>query len=127
MLALPAWLRSLAVERWTLDGIPPKITCVTDSISRKTRNLFRDYLVSYTLGEIDMVFGVGDLSPDLGYAPPNIGGQRRTRVEQYYFRIDWSDAKSIGKVQMVFEAILLNLDDALVHQPDWDAGKDARI
>jgi len=73
-----------------------------------------------------MVFGVGDLTPNLEYDPPNIGGQRRTRVEQYYVQIDWSDAKVARRVLEVFEAILVNLDDSIAQTPSWDAGKEVR-
>jgi hypothetical protein len=99
---------------------------VPDLISRNTRNQFREHLVSYTLGEIDMAFGVGDLSPDLKFVPPNTGGQRRIRVEQYYSWINWSDANVVRRVLDVFETILNNLDDAIAQHPNSDAGKAER-
>jgi hypothetical protein len=98
---------------------------MTDLISRSTRNEFREHLVSYTLHEIEMVFDVGELVPAYDYVP-SVGGQRRSLVEQFYHRINWEDPQTIKRVAMVFEQILINLDDNIERTPDWEAGIDRR-
>lgn len=84
-------------------------------ISKRTRVEFREYLVGYTLREIEKEFSAEDLHPDSGFEP-NLGGQRREFVEQFYHNIDFSDSKDVWKLLRVYESILtdarLSLDSA---------------
>jgi hypothetical protein len=81
-----------------------------DLISKKTRYEFREYLVGYTLREIELEFDAADILPDAKYNP-GISGQRRTLVEQYYHSIDWKNPKDVRKMLTVFANVLSHLED----------------
>ena len=53
-----------------------------DFVSKKTRQVFREYLVGWTLREISDEFDAAGVPCDLEYQPP-VSGQRRSLVEQY--------------------------------------------
>ena len=74
-------------------------------ISKATRNDFREALVEFTLHEIDMVFEAADLAPNDAIVP-NVSGERRRRVEQYYANIDFSNGTDVRKVVRAFEELL---------------------
>ncbi|GIK15598.1 MAG: hypothetical protein BroJett003_05620 [Planctomycetota bacterium] len=74
-------------------------------ISKKTRNEFREFLVGWTLREIENEFSAAGLEPDRSYGP-GLGGERRKFVEQYYHRLNFADAGDVGKLLKVYEAIL---------------------
>ena len=89
-----------------------------DFLSVATRNEFRETLVGFTLGEIEMMFGIGSLTPDIGYEPP-VSGQRRSLVEQYYANIDFSNSQHIQQLVQVYEEIIEQLQDLKVtNYPD---------
>lgn len=79
-------------------------------ISKRTRNEFRETLVDWTLREIDIEFDNEGFVPDRDYIP-NLGGQRRSLVEQYYNTIDFTDPDQIRRLVRVYESILLTLDE----------------
>lgn len=81
-------------------------------ISKKTRNEFREYLVGWTLREIEMEFDSADVPFSEDYKP-DCSGQRRSLVEQYYHAIDWTQWKDVRKVLIVFENILSTLEEQL--------------
>jgi len=81
-----------------------------DIISRKTRNEFREYLVEWTLREIEMEFDAADVPFDEDYMP-RCSGQRRILVEKYYHSIDWSKWSDVRKVLTVYENILATLEE----------------
>ena len=56
---------------------------------------------------------------DLSYEP-QVSGQRRTLVEQYYHTIDWTDKKQINKVLQVFETILHENEQYILDASDDD-------
>ena len=74
-------------------------------ISKKTRNEFREFLVGWTLREIENEFSAAGLKPDLSH-DPQLGGQRREYVEQYYHAVDFTDVAQVERVLSVYEAIL---------------------
>ena len=74
-------------------------------ISRKTRNEFREFLVGWTLREIENEFSAVGLKPDLSH-DPRLGGQRREFVEQHYYALDFTDAEDVERLLHVYEAIL---------------------
>lgn len=77
-------------------------------ISSKTRNEFREYFVGGTLREIREAFDGEGVRCDLDY-DPNVSGQRRSLVEQYYHSVEWSDSRSVGRVLKVYENELRSL------------------
>lgn len=76
-----------------------------DLVSKKTRQVFREYLVGWTLREISDEFDAADVPCDLEYTPP-VSGQRRSLVEQYYHAVHWSDWRDVKKVLQAFEGVL---------------------
>lgn len=76
-----------------------------DLISKKTRTEFREFLVGSTLREIENEFSSAGLVPDRGF-DPQLGGQRREFVEQYYHNVDFTNPSDVDKVLRVYEAVL---------------------
>lgn len=90
-----------------------------DLISKKTRNIFREYLVSWTLREIEMEFEAADIPFDSDY-DPGLSGARRTLVEQYYHSLDLSDPTDSRKLLDAFENILITAETKQQRDPDED-------
>ena len=86
-------------------------------ISKAARNEFREFLVGYTLREIEMTFDAGGLTPRKGY-DPQVGGQRRSFVECYYANIDFSSAADIKKLLDVYGEVIENLQRVAERNPD---------
>ncbi len=80
-------------------------------LSRKTLTEFREHFSHRSsLGPIRDEFSAASISRDADYQPPDIHGERRTLVEQYYHTLDlgsWEDAQKLLKV---FEATLDKLE-----------------
>jgi hypothetical protein len=76
-----------------------------DLISRKTRQVFREYLVDWTLREISDEFDAAGVPCDLDYKP-SVSGQRRSLVEQYYYTVNWTDWRDVKKILQVYECVL---------------------
>lgn len=87
---------------------------VRDRISKKTRAEFREFLVGSTLREIEDEFSAAGLEPDRDFAP-QIRGQRRELVEQYYHAINFADSEQVDRVLRVYEAILANTEAHLAN------------
>lgn len=81
-----------------------------DLISKKSRNELREYFVETTLREISTEFDSADVPIDEDYIP-NVSGQRRSLVEQYYHSVDWSRWADVRKVLTVYENVLARLED----------------
>jgi hypothetical protein len=88
---------------------------LAELISRKTRNEFREYLVSWPLREIETEFDSAGIRPRLDYQPP-VGGQRRTLVEQYYAAIDFSSRSDVERLLRVYEAVLITASNIATAQ-----------
>lgn len=86
-----------------------------DLISKRTRTEFREVLSGWgTLRTIDIAFENEDFAPDLSFGP-DVGGQRRTLVEQYYHAIDFADPRQIFRLLRVYEGIILDIEP---HSPE---------
>ena len=99
---------------------------MADIISKKTRYEFREYLVSYTLREIENEFDAADVTFDKNYKP-DLSGQRRTFVEQYYHSVDWSKWRDVRKVISVYENILTNIENSIERYSDGSTGSESYI
>lgn len=74
-------------------------------ISKRTRNAFREAMVSWTLREIATEFDNEGFSPDFEHTP-NVSGQRRTLLEQIYHRIDFADPRAMARLLGVYQAVV---------------------
>ena len=83
-----------------------------DLVSPNVRREAREYLVGWTLREIGDLFHDHGFSADLQH-DPGTSGERRTYVEQFYVRIDWSNRAQVEQALGIFEALL---DDAERHE-----------
>lgn len=77
----------------------------TEIISKRTRNEFREFLVGWTLREIEMEFEGADISCDRQFSP-QIGGQRREFVEQHYHTLDFANPKHLRKILCFYGNVL---------------------
>lgn len=82
-------------------GVPREL------IHRRTRTAFREHLVGYVLREIRDLFD----SEGVSCSPiePNVSGERRSLVEQYYATVDWTNPSHVNKVIRAYEAVLAPL------------------
>lgn len=83
-------------------------------ISKKTRIEFREFLVGWTLREIEIEFSAAGLEPDLSY-DPQLSGQRREYVEQYYHAVDFTNSSHVERILNVYEAILTHCETHLAN------------
>lgn len=89
-----------------------------DLISKKTRTEFREYFVSTTIREIQTEFDAADIPCSTDHVP-NVTGQRRYLVEQYYYAVDWTKWADVRKILTVFENVLAELEDLAENDNDW--------
>jgi hypothetical protein len=78
---------------------------LSDLISKRTRNAFREEMVGWTLAEITTEFDNEGFSPDSDHVP-NVGGQRRTLLEQLYHAIDFADPRDMARLIEVFHSVV---------------------
>jgi hypothetical protein len=74
-------------------------------ISKKTRIEFREFLVGWTLREISDEFDAADIVPDKDFVP-DVNGQRRSLVEQYYHALNFTCPADVQKLVKAYENIL---------------------
>ncbi len=91
-----------------------------DIISKKTRQVFREHLVSWTLRQIRDEFDAADIVCNLDYQPP-VSGERRTLVEQYYQTVNWSNARDVRRVLQAYENVISRAEE----EADSDYGRRA--
>lgn len=84
-----------------------------DLISKKTRIEFREYFVTTVIREIDDFFDSQNISFNELPADKVVAGQRRNRVEGYYYAINWEDSNDVRKILNVYEDVLNYLEDNL--------------
>lgn len=84
-------------------------------ISAGTRTDFREALASHTLQQIKDIFAAGEFEPDLQHRP-NVSGERRTLVEQYFANMDLSNPQHMKRLLAVFEELILRLGEG----SDWE-------
>lgn len=77
-----------------------------DLISPALRSEFREFCVGLYLGQIDDIFQMAEIEP--GTIPPNrnLSGARRTRVEEFYASIDWTNLVDAQKFLKVLGLVL---------------------
>jgi hypothetical protein len=82
-----------------------------DLISRITRLQFREWLVDWTLREIDDLFA--SYGFEQAYIPPDAmpSGQRRSLVECSYEGVDWTDPGHIARILRIFEDVIFKVED----------------
>jgi hypothetical protein len=81
-----------------------------DLISKRSRQLIREYFVGTSLRVIEMAFDAADIACDSNYKP-SVGGQRRTFVEQYYKTLDWRRPGDVRKFLAVVSGVIDDLED----------------
>lgn len=81
----------------------------SDIISKKTRSKLCEFFVDTTLGRINVEFDNVDIECDLDLSP-NVNGQRRTLVYQYYHTIDWKKWSDVRKFVRLYENILSEIE-----------------
>ena len=91
---------------------------MTDLISKKSRLEFREYFVRTTLSTIEQEFESADIPIDHEYIP-KVTGQRRSLVEQYYAAVNWEKWSDVRKVLMVYENVLVHLEDHVESGHEW--------
>jgi Abortive infection C-terminus len=84
---------------------------MSDLISKRTRQEFREYFVGTTLGIISDAFDAEDVVLQKNYVSP-VSGARRSLVEQYYRSVDWRNPTDVGRILNVFESVLIDLEEA---------------
>lgn len=89
-----------------------------DIVSRKTRLELREYFVGTTLSIIANEFESADIDR-LPVELPNISGQRRTLVEEYYASINWSKWEDVRKFVTVYESVLNEVEDHAENGQEW--------
>lgn len=85
---------------WTDDG-----SLISKGIRNAFREVFSDY---YKLRTIDLAFDNYDFEADFDH-DPDVPGQRRTRVEQYYASIDFTSKTDITRLLRVYSDVLNEL------------------
>lgn len=74
-------------------------------LSARIRMAVREELVGWTLGAIGDLFQSEGFVADLNHNP-RVSGDRRTYVEQFYVRIDWTDWDEVRRMLRIVEAVL---------------------
>ena len=92
-------------------------------ISKHTRIDFREVLVDFVLRDIDDFFVGAGLQADHEH-DPQVGGQRRSLVEQYYANADFTSPADVRKVLSAYSEIISRLErkdaDPLLHRLQRD-------
>lgn len=98
---------------------------MSDLISTKTRQVFREYLVGTTLRYITDEFDAAKIDCDSMYNPA-VSGQRRTLVEQYYRTVRWDTWHDVKKILQVFENTLHAAEYAIKGM-SWSESESKRL
>ncbi len=82
-----------------------------DLISRTTRNHFREWLVGWTLREIDDLFTAHGF--EHSFIPPELlpSGQRRSSVELFYESVEWANPEHVARMLRAYEDIIFQIED----------------
>jgi len=81
-------------------------------VSKRTRNDFREFLVGWTLREIEIEFDGADIARDHSYEP-DFSGQRRSFVEQYYHTLDFTKPDDVRRLLAVYQSIIERAERSL--------------
>lgn len=74
-------------------------------VSKRTRNEFREFLVGWTLREIELEFDSANIECDRTYEP-EVSGQRRSFVEQYYRTLDFTNPADVQRLLAAYASII---------------------
>lgn len=85
-------------------------------VSKKTRNEFREFLVGWTLREIEMEFDAADIPCHTSEGLNLPSGARRSLVEQYYASLDLTMPEDARKLLTVYENVLAKAQTQLPNQ-----------
>jgi len=85
-------------------------------IGKRSRTALREYFVGTSLRIIDDAFDAAEIRADRDYEP-QVGGQRRRLVEQYYHTLDWTRPSDARKFLAVAEGVIAELDVAIAQYP----------
>lgn len=98
----------------------------TAILSRKVLNEFREYLVSTsTVSRIRMEFEAAGVPCQTDYAP-DVQGDRRTLIEQFYKGSDLTRVTDVRKLLVVFENILSELQHQMTSEYADDVKESAK-
>ena len=87
-------------------------------ISKKTLTECREFLVGWTLREIENEFSAAGLEPDRSFNP-QLGGQRREFVAQYYHALDLTDSRDVERLLRVYDAILAHCEAHIANPGEY--------
>jgi hypothetical protein len=87
---------------------------ITTLVSKKTLTEFREFFVGWVLREIRDAFDDAGLKPDYLYQP-DVPGQRRGLVEEYYHALDLSNPGDVRKLLSVYEIPMAALEEEIAH------------
>jgi hypothetical protein len=76
-----------------------------EPVSKRTRTEFREFLVGWTLHEIEIEFDSVGIACNREY-DPKLSGERRSFVEQFYHTLDFADPGDTKKLLQAYENIL---------------------
>jgi hypothetical protein len=74
-------------------------------VSKRTRNEFREFLVGWTLREIEIEFEGANIECDRNFEP-DVSGQRRSFVEQYYRTLDFTKPADVKRLLAAYQSII---------------------
>lgn len=76
-----------------------------DLVSKRTRNEFREFLVGWTLREIEIVFDGADIECNHNFEA-EVSGQRRSLVEQYYRTLDFTKPADMRRLLAAYQSMI---------------------
>ncbi len=82
------------------------------------RTTLREELVGTTLGEIGDLFEAEGFTADASFTP-NVNGERRTYVEQFYAGVDWTDWDAVRRMLRVIEGVLDRMRMAEIREDEY--------
>jgi hypothetical protein len=74
-------------------------------VSKRTRTKFREFLVGWTLREIEIEFEGANIECDRNFEP-DVSGQRRSLLEQYYHTIDFTKPVDAKRLLAAYQSII---------------------
>ena len=91
-------------------------------VSKKTRNEVREFLVGWTLRDIEIVFDNADVFADRTFSA-NVSGERRSFVEQIYHTLDFHKKDDVFRYLTAIEGMLQKAEQNLSSCFDRDSTK----
>ena len=94
--------------------MPPEI------VSKRTRSEFREFLVGWTLREIEREFEDANIECGRNFEP-TVSGQRRSLVERYYHTLDFTKWADVRQLLLVYESVINRAEADLPTSPAPEA------